>query len=383
MARGPRPIARTTSAPDDQPLGRLLLRGVREAESMILVAILVVLDGIGLFTSLHLYPHWWVGVGWWVVLLAVAAADIAIGARQKFWGRAAWPVGLFVLAVSFMASAALPVDALLTPAQWSFGVVGWFGMLLFTEHRMRHVVAFIVVHIASTAVLLALHGVLLAELVTLATVSVGVGSFQFALILAVLVLRGVAENATAVAVAQAAAATRESVAREVHADRDARYAMLRESALPLLRGLADGTFAPWRPAVQHRAAVEAARMRRLFSEHGDKATLLAAEVESLVDLVERRGVAVRYAARPLVVEPPPEVRRSLVEAISGVLLVTARTARVTVGGTGSDVTVSVVTDGDVAVADGDPAGAHAHSPVQTSTIVDGGRTWVEARWLVP
>jgi len=105
-------------------------------------------------------------------------------------------------------------------------------------------------------------------------------------------------------------------------------------------------------------------------------------VESLIDLVERRGVAVRYAARPLAVEPPPEVRRSLVEAVSGVLLVTARTARVTVGGTGSDVTVSVVTDGDVAVAEGgEPAGAPG--AVQTSTVVDDGRTWVEARWVVP
>jgi hypothetical protein len=365
----------------DLPLGRLLLRGVREAESMILMAILVLLDGLSLLATLGQYSHWWVGVGWWLVLVAVGILDILIGVRGRFWGRAAWPAGLFVLAVSYAASASLPPESLLTPAHWTFGVVGWFGMLLFADHRMRHVVAFIVLHITSTAVLLAQYGVLGEKLVVLATVSVGVGSFQFALILAVLVLRGVAENATAVAVAQAAAATQESVAREVHADREARYAMLRESALPLLRGIADGTFAPSRPAVQHRAAVEAARMRRLFSEHGDEATLLAAEVESLVDLVERRGVAVRYAARPLVVEPPPEVRRSLVEAISGVLLVTARTARVTVGGTGSDVTVSVVTDGDVAVAEGERS--DVPGAVQTSTIVDDGRTWVEARWLVP
>jgi hypothetical protein len=132
--------------------------------------------------------------------------------------------------------------------------------------------------------------------------------------------------------------------------------------------------------VQRVAAVEAARMRRLFSEHSDEATPLAAEVEALVDVVERRGVKVRYAARPLAVEPPPEVRRSLVEAISGVLLVTARVARVTVGGTGRDVTVSVVTDGDVGGSgNGVPEGEH----VRTSTVVDGGRTWVEATWLIP
>jgi hypothetical protein len=103
-------------------------------------------------------------------------------------------------------------------------------------------------------------------------------------------------------------------------------------------------------------------------------------VEALVEVVERRGVRVRYAARPLAVEPPPEVRRSLVEAISGVLLVTARAARVTVGGTGRDVTVSVVTDGDVG---GSGSGAPEGGHVRTSTVVDGGRTWVEAKWLIP
>jgi hypothetical protein len=131
--------------------------------------------------------------------------------------------------------------------------------------------------------------------------------------------------------------------------------------------------------VQRRAAVEAARLRRLFSEQSDEATPLAAEVEALVDVVERRGVTVRYAARPVAVEPPPEVRRSLVEAISGVLLVTVRAARVTVGGTGRDVTVSVVTDGDV----GGSGDRTAEAGVRTSTVVDGGRTWVEARWPIP
>jgi hypothetical protein len=331
----------------------------------------------------------------------VAAVDIAIGARHRFWGRAAWPAALFVLAVSTAAAAALPTAQLLGPAHYTFGVVGWFGLLIFADHRIRHVLAFVLLHIAGTAALLAWRGVLADSLVTLLTVAVAVGSFQFALMAATLVLRGVAEGATAVAVAQAGAATQEAIARQVHADREARYAALRESALPLLRGLAGGTLSPTDHAVQHRAAIEAARMRRLFSEHSDDATPLAAEVEALVDVVERRGVAVRYAARPVVVEPPPEVRRSLIEAISGVLLVTARTARVTVGGTGSDVTVSVVTDGpavggvggsgngavpeDGTVSSNSTVSSNGtvDGDVRTSTLVDGDRTWVEARWLIP
>jgi len=368
---------------DEQPLGPLLLRGVREAQSMILVAILVLLDLPGLLGSLDAYSPPWLGWLWYGLLVAVAGADIAIGVRHRFWGRAAWPAALFVLAVSTASAASLPAGQLLGPAHYSFGVAGWFGLVLFADHRVRHVVAFVVLHLAATAALLAWHGVLAEQVVTLLTVALGVGSFQFALMAATLVLREVAARATEVAVAQAEAATREAIAREVHVDREARYAALREAALPLLRGLADGALSPSDHEVQRAAAVEAARLRRLFSEHGDGATPLAAEVESLVDLVERRGVKVRYAARPLAVEPPPEVRRSLVEAISGVLLVAARTARVTVGGTGSDVTVSVVTDGDVGGRGrGDRVVGPGSERVLTSTVVDGGRTWVEARWPI-
>ncbi|MCO1659991.1 hypothetical protein [Pseudonocardia humida] len=364
----------------DQPLGRLLLRGVREAQSMILVAILLLLDLPSLLGSQAAYSPQWLGWLWYGLLVAVAAVDVVLGVRHRFWGRAAWPGALFVLAVSTAAAASLPTAELLGPAHYTFGVVGWFGLVIFVDHRVRHVVAFVVLHVAVTAVLLAWRGVLADEAVTLATVALGVGSFQFALMAATLVLRGMADRATEVAVAQAEVATQEAIAREVHADRKARYAALREAALPLLRGIADGALSPSDHVVQRAAAVEAARLRRLFSEHGDGATPLAAEVESLVDVVARRGVQVRYAARPLPVEPPPEVRRSLVEAISGVLLVTARTARVTVGGTGSDVTVSVVTDGDVG---GPVRGAPDAEHVRTSTVVDGGRTWVEARWLIP
>jgi len=370
---------------DDQPLGPLLLRGLRQAESMILFAILFLLDLPNLLPTLHLYPAWWVGIGWWLLLVAVGLIDIPIGLRHGFWGRAAWPTALFVLAVSIAAAASLPTEALLTPAHWTFGVVGWFGLLLFADRRMRNVLAFILLHLAATVALLAWRGVLAESLVPLATVAVGVGSFQLALIVATLVLRRMADHASAVAVAQARAATEESVAREVHADREARYQALRATALPLLQGISDGSWSTADRDVQRRAAVEAARLRRLFGEQGDSATPLAAEVQALVEVVERRGVTVRYATRAVEVEPPPEVRRSLVEVISGVLLVTARTARVTVGGTGSDVTVSVVTDGEVGgsgnlVPDG---GQYSwDNGVRTTTVVDDGRTWVEARWSV-
>lgn len=362
----------------DGLLAMHLLRGIRVAQSMILMAILLLLDLPSLLGSLDLYPSPAVGLAWYGALLLVGLVDFAIGARHRFWGRARWPAAAYVLAMSWGATAALPASALLTPAHWTFGVVGWFGLLIFADSPIRHTLVFIGLHLGSTVVLVALEGELATTWVRLATVTVGVHSYQLAAIVATSVLRGVADEATRVAEARAHAATRESVARQVHADREARYATLRDAALPLLRGIRDESQPPSDPDVRRRAAVEAARMRRLFGEHNDDDAPLAAEVASLVDVVERRGVTVRYAARPVVGEPPAPVRRAMVEAVSGALLGTVRTARVTVGGTDTDVTVSVVTD---IVLDG-PEGSSHEGGVHTSTIVDGDRTWVEARWVM-
>lgn len=363
----------------DGPLAVYLLRGMRVAQSMVLMAILFLLDLPSLLVSLDLYASPLVGLGWYAAMVVPALADTAVGTRQRFWGPARWPAAAYVLAVSWGASAALPPEALLGPAHWTFGVVGWFGLLLFVDSPIRTMLGFIALHLALTVVQVAMAGQLDEAGIRLATVVVGVTSYQLAVVIATVILRKVAEEATAAAVLRAETATRESVARDVHARREARYAALRDTAVPLLRGIADGTHPPADPPVQRRAAIEAARMRRLFGEQGDDGAPLAGELAALVDVVERRGVAVRYAARPVVVEPPPDARRAMVEAVSGILLGPTRSARVTVGGTGAGVTVSVVAEGEF---DG-PDDTDQETAVHTSTIVDDGRTWVEARWVIP
>jgi hypothetical protein len=197
----------------------------------------------------------------------------------------------------------------------------------------------------------------------------------------------VAATATDAVRRQAETLTAESVARRLHLDREERYAGLRESVLPLLRGVGDGSLSPAAPEVQRRAAVEAARLRRMFAEDGDVRDPLAAELAALVDLVERRGADVRFVVRGQRPVPPPAVCRELREQVGAALLAVRRSARVTLSAVGAGVAVSVVTDRvvtrvppDGASPGPEPPGRPDSGEITTVTVADEQWTWVEARW---
>jgi hypothetical protein len=346
-------------APVEQPyLALALLRGLRIASSTIVIVILLGLVLPHVVADLALYHPAWTGPAWFGALLAIAVADAVLVARRRSWGAARWPAAA-VLAVSVWATALLPPAALVGPAHQTLGSVGWFGVLLFADRGVGGVLGFLAAHVVLTVAQLGLAGRLDAPTVV-----------QLAVV--------VADTATA-----------EAVARRLHLDREERYAGLRESVLPLLRGVGDGTLSPAAPAVQRRAAVEAARLRRLFAEEGDVSDPLATELGALVDLVERRGADVRFVVRGHRPVPPPPARRALLEAVGTVLLAVRRSARVTLSPAGDGVAVSVVADRLVARGVGadrvvtpgpEPPEGPTAGEITTVTVADEERTWVEARW---
>jgi hypothetical protein len=123
-------------------------------------------------------------------------------------------------------------------------------------------------------------------------------------------------------------------------------------------------------------------MRRLFAEEGEVRDPLAAELSALVDVVERRGADVQFAARGQRPVPPEVVCRRLVEEVGATLLAARRTARVTLCAVGAGVAVSVVTDAGplVPAAAGTRDGVQSTPEISTVTVGDDERTWVEARW---
>lgn len=354
-----------------------LVRGLRIAQSVIVLVVLVALALPNLLATLDRYPSPLAGLAWFAVLLAIAVADAVMVALRRSWGTLRWPAAVIVLAVSWAATVTLLAVDLVQPAHVTLGVIGWFGVLLFSDSGISRVLGFVAVHIGLTAVQVGLAGRADRDTyVALAIVAVAVGGLQLAVGAAGSALHAVGEAAAAVAVRRAETGTAEAVARQVHADRELRYRQLRLTALPLLRGIGDGSLPASDPEIQRRAALEAARMRRMFAEEGDVADPLATGLAALIDVVERRGVVVRYSVRGVWPVPPPTVRQALLDEVGAALLGAGGAARVTLGGVDGGVVVSVVADGTV---DGTGVRELA-SGVRTTAVVHGSRTWVEARW---
>ena len=367
-------------------LALALLHNLRVARSVIVLVILMGLVLPHVVADLSLYHPPWTGPAWFLGLLAIAAADAALVARHRTWGRARWPVAAGVLMLSVWATGLLPPWALVGPPHQTLGAVGWFGVLLLADTGLPALLGFLGLHVGLTLVQLGFaHRLDLLTLVDLAVVVAATAGFQLAVGAGGAALDRVADTATEAARRQAATVTAEEVARQLHDDREERYGRLRESVLPLLRGIGEGTLSPAEPDVQRRAALEAARLRRLFAEESDVVDLLAVELGSLVDVVEQRGTEVQFSATGKRTVPSPATRTALVDAVAPALLAARRFARVTVSTAGTGVLVSVVSDvgvDDAGLADAGLADAAPDMSPEISRVVVGTeqQTWVEVRW---
>ena len=85
------------------------------------------------------------------------------------------------------------------------------------------------------------------------------------------------------------------------ADYQSRYAALEGTTVPLLRALADGSVTAASEGVRIRAAVESARMRRLFLQADGQLQLhpLAQEIQVLTELGEKTGYRWRWRYRKI------------------------------------------------------------------------------------
>lgn len=364
----------TEPAPDF--LAAHLLRGVRVASTVITTTILVGLALPNVLAALDAYQPAWLVLAWFVVLLAVALVDGLLMLRRRSWGRSRWPVAAMILVVSATVLSAVPGPLLVTPADQLLGTVGWLGVLLFADYSIRLLAIFVVYPVVLTLVYANLADRMdQPTIVRLLLAFVAIGGFQLAVGAATWALRRVAAEASTAALRQSEIRTGEAVATRLHADRDGRYEALRDSVVPLLTGMLDGSLIPASPAVQHRCAVEAARMRRLFAENDDTADPLGDALAAVIDVAERRGVVVSQSRRGRWLQPPDDVREVLVTEVAEALLSAEGPARVTIGGSEETVVVSVVVKrGDV------EDGVRKRGGVRVATLTEGDRVWAEARW---
>ena len=279
--------------------------------------------------------------------------------------RLRWPLLAATITASVLAVTGVWPDQVMAESEWSYGLIGWFGLLLLLDKSTRGAFVFLGVHVALSLAYVAATGNDVAGFVVVTTV---VLSYQVPFVVAMTILRKLAADVEASTRRDEQVRTAEAIADQLHTDRKARYAALAHTAVPLLEKL--GAQAPERA----RYAVEAARMRRLFAEHDDVPDPLVHELRACVELAERRGVAVSLDTcgdHPI---PPVEIRRALTDEAMRVLATAERRARVTVLGTPDTVTVSVVAEKSV------PVQRIEEGPVTVTCIEDGGRIWVEAVW---
>ena len=121
-----------------------------------------------------------------------------------------------------------------------------------------------------------------------------------------------------VLLASRSAAERAAVAA-VQEDRRARRALLEMEALPLLRGIAEGTLDPADTAVRERCARHAATLRRALIDRPQDAGGLLAELEPALTAARARGLWVEVQVVGDPAAPIPEVAAATLAAVDWVL----------------------------------------------------------------
>jgi hypothetical protein len=130
-----------------QDLSTQLLRGMRIAQTVIVLVILVGLNVPNLLANLGGYRVPWAGIAALGVFFVLAGIDAVLVARHRLWGRARWPVAVFLLVVTLGASLALHPAELSGPAHVTLGSAGWIAVLLFTGASLRGLLAVLGAHL--------------------------------------------------------------------------------------------------------------------------------------------------------------------------------------------------------------------------------------------
>jgi hypothetical protein len=307
--------------------------------------------------------------------LAVFTGVALVAWRSEIVRRWRWVLVVVVLAASIAATLTVAPEDRLGVPHWSDEVAGWPLVLLVLDCRIRVIALLLAAHYLPAYVLAAVDGpvdVTFAGIVNTTTIT---AAFQVALVLFANALQRVAMSVARVAQDEERTRTVEAVANQLHSDRKDRYAALADTTAPLLSGLGSGALDPGDSVVRRSCAIEAARMRRLFSETSAGPDPLVDELMACIGLAERNGVSVRFSERGERPAVPIDVRRKLTEPAVAVLATAQGDVRLTIVGTGDKVTVSVVAPaGDYEIPDVNNDG------ITTSTLQSGNRVWVEATW---
>ncbi|HEU5472394.1 MAG TPA: hypothetical protein VFV67_17210 [Actinophytocola sp.] len=309
--------------------------------------------------------------------VAVVAGVQVLGDRPV--GGVRWVLVAVVFTAAGLATTGIPTEHLMAEAEWSYGEIGWFLLLVLIDRGTVATAVALGMYTAGSFVQLVMvgQGQEVADLAVVTTVVLGCELLVLAIAMA---LRRIAASAVRAAELAERARTADAIAERLHADRRARYADLATTIVPLLTDLTTGAANLSDDAVRANYAVAAARMRRLFAEHDEAVDPLLHELRACLDLADRNGVAVYLGTIGEHPPPPLVVRRALTEPAMRVIAAARSEVRVTVLGSPAGVTVSVLAD--AAATEPEPR-AGDHVGIRVTRLVDGPKVWLEATWPAP
>ena len=252
-----------------------------------------------LAAAIWLVPRAWAGglsarEGAAAVLIAIVAVAV-VGFERRAHG-APGSVDWSVVGSGWL----LALVALSRPAWlWISGAVGVFVVHTVMIVRVLGTSSLVLARLTATAYSLVIILVVFAALRPSATAYAAIAGRRAALL-----SRAGTEHAAAAAVQQ---------------DRRDRLAILEAEALPLLRGVADGSLDPADPGVRERCARHAAALRRALASRTPQAAGLLAELQPALHAARARGLPLEIQVLGDPGQPGRAVADATLAAVEGVV----------------------------------------------------------------
>jgi hypothetical protein len=270
----------------------------------------------------HDYRHPAVPVGVWLAMLAAAAWLVPRARAGGLTGRQA------------AAAIAIAIGAVVLVG-WDRRAVGATGSVDWSVYGTAWLLALVVlsrpawVWVCGAAGVFTAHAFFVIRLLGVTPLGLErLSAAAFILVVFLVVfasLRPTMRTHAALAARSAALASRSAAERAevaaIRAERRSRLSLLEMEALPLLRGIADGTINPGDARVRERCARHAADLRRVLADQSHRAAGLLAELEPALRSAEARGLPVEVQVVGEPRRPVPEVAAAALAAVDGMLSV--------------------------------------------------------------
>ncbi|WP_240742260.1 hypothetical protein [Micromonospora zingiberis] len=318
-------------------------------------------------------------VGGWVL---VAAVGVLAGVRLlRDTPLPAPPLAGLLLAVDVAVFAAVGRTHLFSPANWVWGTLAWFFLVVLWGRPVRWLLALLAAHAATALTAVALYGATgAADLARAAMALYGTSSLPVAVFAGALTLAMLSRDRAANAAAANAMSAEREAAERARGERRGRLALASDAATEVLTELAQGRADPSDPDVQRRCVRAAGRLRRLIAESDDVPHPLLHELRAAADLAERNGLPIDLVT---IGTPPPlpvQIRRSLADPLTATLADARDWARLTIVAGPDEVVVSLVTPDRAGPDAIGPPTEQGEEQVEHLYERDGEIRWTQTRW---